>query len=140
VISDRAGKTLVHTLHQTSNASGPDQIAFGSLVDSANVNVSFRERSGLKPNLSQDVLLSFERDQRGERRCERVRIPLLVVMDFVTVQKECRVIRDVHPIYKAFGRKVRCGQPKWRVGTHHLKRQMTREKRDEVDKFGSVPP
>ncbi len=93
--------------------------------------MSPRKRSGLKADLMRDILLSLERDQRGESRYVRIRIPLLVVMNVVEVENENCILGDVHPVvYKVFCRKVRRRYPKWRVDAQHLGRQMTCEKRE----------
>ena len=79
----------------------------GRLLDSVHVNVSPRKRSGLKENLSYDAvadaLVSIEQDPTEISWCVRIRIPLLVVMNFVTVENERCILRDIHPVvYKVF--------------------------------------
>ena len=55
--------------------------------------------------------------------CLRVWILLFVVMNFVAIENNSRVLRNVHPIvYKVFCRIVRRRQPKWRMCTLHLRK------------------
>jgi hypothetical protein len=104
-------------------------IPFGSLLDSAAVNVSSRKRSGLKTNLLRSVPFSALNKIKEGKRCIRVWIPLFVAMNVVTVQNKRRVLRDVHPsVHKVFGRGVWRRNPKWGVAAHHLTEQATREK------------
>jgi hypothetical protein len=50
-----------------------------------------------------DPLVSIERDLTEMCWCVRIRISLLVVMNFVTVEKERCILRDVQPVvYKVF--------------------------------------
>jgi hypothetical protein len=50
-----------------------------------------------------DPLVSIERDLTEMSWCVRIRISLLVVMNFVTVEKERCILRDVQPVvYKVF--------------------------------------
>jgi hypothetical protein len=84
-------------------------------------------------------LLSFERDQREESRCVRIRILLLVEVNVIEVHDEHCILRDVHPVvYKVFGRKVRRWYPKWRVRAQHLGRETTCEKRELETKVPGI--
>jgi len=66
-----------------------------------------------------------------EVRGLRVWIFLFVVMYFVAVENEPRVLRYVHPVvHKVLGREVRRRQPERRVSALDLKGTEDREKRD----------
>ena len=52
------------------------------------------------------------------------------MMEFVGVQNECRILRDVHPVvHKVLRRKVWRRNPKWGMDAQHL-RQIICEKRE----------
>jgi hypothetical protein len=107
-------------------------MALGRLLESAQVNVSPRKRSGLKANLSWGggalVSIQVERDQAGISGCVRIRVPLLIMMYSVTIENDSCVLRDVHPVvYKVFGRIVRRRYPKRRADAFHLRIQIAIE-------------
>ncbi len=61
----------------------------------------------------------------------RVWVFLFVVMDFVAIEDDCRVLRYVHPVvHKVLSREVRRSQPERRVGALHLKETEDCEKRE----------
>ncbi len=75
----------------------------------------------------ENALVSIERDPMENSWCVRIWIPLLVVMDSVTVENERCVLRDVHPVvYKVFRRIVRRRRPKRCVGTLDLRQTSLR--------------
>jgi hypothetical protein len=118
----------INTFHTypAPNAQWSRSIALDSLLDSAHVNVSPKKRSGLKANLLSRgrpcQQPSFEMRSEGGWHL-RVRILLLVVMDFVAIENDSRVLRNVHPIvYKVFCRVVRRRQPKWRMCALRLRK------------------
>src|SRR5260221_13828330 len=53
------------------------------------------------------------------------------MMEFVGVQNECRILRDVHPVvHKVLHRKVWRRNPKWGMDAQHLMRQIICEMRE----------
>jgi hypothetical protein len=120
--------------HPAPNAQWSRSIALGRLLDSAQVSVSPRKRSGLKANLSWEAarghlsaLKSIE-NQAEISRCVRIWIPLLIMVYSITIKNDRCVLRDVHPVvYKVFCRIVWRWYPKWRADPLYLRKQIAIE-------------
>ena len=97
---------------------------FGTSQCVSQVAIRVESRS-IQGRLEKPVLSNQHRmigDGEGEmREGLRVWVFLFVVMDFVTIKDDGRVLRYVHPVvHKVLGREVRRSQPERRVGPLHL--------------------
>ena len=139
---DRPGGSRKFRTYPAPNAQWSRSIALGSLLDSAHVNVSPKKRSGLNSNLLNGALPCQLPETREIRAwCVRVWVLLLVVMNFIAIENEARVLRNVHPIvYKVFRRIVRRCQPERRMRAPHLGEADGRKKHDDVTRIRNVPP